>query len=157
MTDKALPELPRAVAYVEVVPAKDGAGYDADVNIWANMPGQPHPEGTDGLYTAAQMHAFGKETLALNAESCFAWNGHMVRGDKASVQAVVDMVSGAGQWRPIETAPEDGSEFMTYIPGMEGSDAFDFARWDEESGFFWKDKCGFIYVTHWQPLPEPPK
>lgn len=62
--EQGLPELPRAVAYVEFVPAKDGAGYDADVNIWANVPGASHPEGTDGLYTAAQMRAYALAALA---------------------------------------------------------------------------------------------
>lgn len=50
-------------------------------------------------------------------------------------------------WRPIATAPKDGKPFSTYTPGHEGS--YDTAGWDDKIGDFWKDGCGFQYVTHW--------
>lgn len=60
------------------------------------------------------------------------------------------------QWRPIGSAPRDGTVFLTFIPDMEGEDAFDFAYWSDEWGDFAKVNCGFQYVTHWRPLPPPP-
>lgn len=58
-------------------------------------------------------------------------------------------------WRTIDSAPRDGSWFLTYIPGMEGDDAFDFAHFDTEWDEFCKIKCGFDLVTHWMPLRAP--
>ncbi len=69
-------------------------------------------------------------------------------------------------WRPIESAPKDGTHFLAYWPdyignksaaqietwfcGSDGEERwetawFGFATWDIEK------------PTHWAPLPEPPK
>ena len=62
-------------------------------------------------------------------------------------------------WRPIETAPNDGTIVMFHVPGaskphMGRADDFWYGRKDARSnGFaYWLDGA-----THWQPLPEPPK
>jgi len=62
------------------------------------------------------------------------------------------------KWQPIETAPKDGSWFLTWTPPSEHSSAMypniDMAQHD---GKGWcKISCGFSRVTHWMPLPEPP-
>ena len=63
-------------------------------------------------------------------------------------------------WQPIETAPRDGSTFITYTPGGEpgewGQSGMDFAGWDDEYQEFWKSCCGFDHVTHWMAFPKPP-
>ena len=51
-----------------------------------------------------------------SAEACFAWDGHMIRGDKASVEAVVSALRALRDapvgWRPIESAPRDGERVL---------------------------------------------
>jgi len=62
------------------------------------------------------------------------------------------------EWQPIETAPTDGTAFLTYTPMPDDSVfSVDVAYWDEESGDLMKFGCGFMYVTHWMPIPEPPQ
>jgi hypothetical protein len=62
----------------------------------------------------------------------------------------------AMQWRPIETAPRDGTEFLAYRP-----DAGVFtASYDDEQEC-WFANYGFEDIvddlpTHWMPLPPPP-
>jgi hypothetical protein len=63
------------------------------------------------------------------------------------------------EWQPIETAPRDGSPFLTYSPPEDwvvDEDCYDVAVWSERWGKFAKQGCGFNAVTHWSPL-EPPK
>ena len=61
-------------------------------------------------------------------------------------------------WQPIETAPRDGTRFLAFSPF--GSQNMDIVSWDGEadswadfSGAWWPDGD----LSHWQPLPEPPK
>lgn len=58
------------------------------------------------------------------------------------------------EWHPIETAPKDGTWFITYDP--ECDDKLDLAVFDVEHGHFFKIGCGFHGVTHWMQ-PAPPK
>lgn len=56
-------------------------------------------------------------------------------------------------WQPIETAPKDGTEILTW----DGQDAkilrWALGRWDD-----WGEMPGALLPpTHWMPLPEPPK
>ena len=71
------------------------------------------------------------------------------------------------EWKPIETAPKDGTEFVAFC---EDGD-FWLIRWcpnDKEKNMGWKRGafCAGIDVgetvvipclTHWQPLPPPPE
>lgn len=63
-----------------------------------------------------------------------------------------------GEWQPIETAPRDGRVILAGYWRDEGwwSDLYD-ATPDE----FAADDHGFTRdlapLTHWMPLPEPPK
>lgn len=64
-------------------------------------------------------------------------------------------------WRPIETAPKDGTllDLWAYEPGMPGCRIAD-ARW-HPSDDRWINKRLFplrktAVVTHWRPLPAPP-
>lgn len=83
-----------------------------------------------------------------------------------------------GGWRPIESAPRDGTCFLAFwkAPGADQPDTI-IARWNTDSpwvGFHGVNvrsldgygtishlSSGFIgdetlHATHWQPLPEPP-
>jgi hypothetical protein len=59
-------------------------------------------------------------------------------------------------WRPIATAPKDGTWFLTYSAGSDDYcyPNFDFAKWDEDGWAKWG--CGFDQATHWAPVPAPP-
>lgn len=75
-------------------------------------------------------------------------------------------------WRPIESAPKDGTSILIYAPSW--ADPIRVAHWSEECehGEFVTDEGWQIFVcddghysvgmcfadaTHWKPLPEPPK
>ena len=60
-------------------------------------------------------------------------------------------------WQPIETAPKDGSPVLVFKPGY----VMYVAWWN---GTMWtfllhpkQGDLGIYGVTHWQPLPAPPK
>jgi hypothetical protein len=71
------------------------------------------------------------------------------------------------EWQPIETAPKDGSEFLSYSPDIFGQtkygfqcvcffDGREFYISDDEYGR--GDMCNTeVTPTHWMPLPAPPK
>ena len=63
----------------------------------------------------------------------------------------------ADEWRPIETAPEDGTSVLLWQPTHRGGyvviayfDLFYLAWREEEEGIS-------LDPTHWRPLPEPPQ
>ena len=59
--------------------------------------------------------------------------------------------------QPVETAPRDGSVFLTYRPPHNATDVWlwDTAAWDVDDCEFSKCSCGWDRVTHWAPLPVP--
>lgn len=61
-------------------------------------------------------------------------------------------------WRPISTAPKDGTDILVW--GPHGHDCM-VVWWAEDgaSPYCWETLDGPTYgdvFTHWQPLPEPP-
>lgn len=66
-----------------------------------------------------------------------------------------------GGWQPIETAPKDGTNILTFARDQYGITYFGVAQWAEKnpdfpntvSGWFWPYA---IKPTHWMPLPAPP-
>jgi hypothetical protein len=66
------------------------------------------------------------------------------------------------RWRPIETAPKDGTWILVYKPfNLYG---FDDSEWYVDKYIVrWADECWNIsmedkvaYPTHWMPMPKPP-
>lgn len=63
------------------------------------------------------------------------------------------------EWRPIETAPKDGSLILGYFADGETAWHFDrlVCRWISDLEMWSAKGVSGLQPTHWQPLPEPPK
>jgi len=72
--------------------------------------------------------------------------------------AAINAIPAVDEWQPIESAPKDGTVFITYSPPVCEGDTcnFDFAEWDTDLEDFCKHGCGWQFATHWRPLPKPP-
>lgn len=61
-------------------------------------------------------------------------------------------------WRPIETAPKDGTRVLLFGPRTDGSGNY------QDVGGWWRnnwrpfedDYCAFNHPHYWRPLPSPP-
>lgn len=82
-----------------------------------------------------------------------------------------------GEWKAIESAPRDGTEFLAYWkPPGGGEAAVIIAKWTEDFGprfvglnvadgmghrtsspLTFGFDGGKLYATHWMPLPPPPQ
>lgn len=73
-------------------------------------------------------------------------------------------------WQPIETAPRDGTEILAVWFEHPDRPDYSIVEWSErgwvgkcdgskaiESEGYWGTKYRTPFVTHWMPLPEPPK
>lgn len=76
------------------------------------------------------------------------------------------------EWKPIDTAPRDGTRIWAYWPTTNGdavhSNAAQVETWFGPRGhpdgvakcwqtaFEWGDDAGPCRPTHWMPLPPPP-
>lgn len=65
------------------------------------------------------------------------------------------------EWKPIETAPKDGTEiligWMARDGRRRGGWICKIRRWRDDAG--WRRDRNHpydLYPTHWMPLPEPP-
>lgn len=65
------------------------------------------------------------------------------------------------QWRPIETAPKDGTQIIAYWDGSDGKcKGMACLSWDTtyhhwKDPLFWRVCFPRRPPTHWMPLPEP--
>lgn len=86
------------------------------------------------------------------------------------------MASEREDWRPIETAPKDGTEFLCWWKPIQGDGEVVRARWNNDPpwiGFYGLNVSGMngrssisdlsggwpetkLLATHWMPLPDPP-
>lgn len=82
-------------------------------------------------------------------------------------QVAVDVIraylDAADEWRPIETAPKDGTDVLVSRRDDDGEGEFAVAQWWVHAWAFMSGRpgdmpalLGFI-PTHWRPLPSPPK
>jgi hypothetical protein len=75
-------------------------------------------------------------------------------------------------WQPIATAPTDGTEFLAYDSVARKCDVCVMVQFGGPKGRWWCDPVqsdgemgpstdefgyGAENITHWMPLPEPPK
>jgi hypothetical protein len=75
-----------------------------------------------------------------------------------ALRAVADTLKASAEegWRPIETAPKDGTDFLAYSQDLGTNDLPPFislCSWHPDAGFC---TCEIRTVTHWLPLPSPP-
>lgn len=66
----------------------------------------------------------------------------------------------ANEWQPIETAPNDGTEIMVMgVMPKTKKEYIVIAAYDRLGECFMNDLqlVGHDFLTHWQPLPQPPK
>ncbi len=65
-------------------------------------------------------------------------------------------------WRPIKTAPKDGTSVLAYARGTFNENYYGVAQWaingpgkiqPHQEGWFWYFA---IRPTHWMPRPDPP-
>ena len=57
------------------------------------------------------------------------------------------------QWRPIETAPKDGTEILAIRVSNPGISGFYVTCWCR--GEYWREMVD-LKPTHWMPCPTPP-
>ena len=58
-------------------------------------------------------------------------------------------------WKPIETAPTDGTEVLVYASPWDGLEGFQcVVSYHKDAGWC---VCELREATHWMPLPAPPK
>ena len=58
-------------------------------------------------------------------------------------------------WKPIETAPTDGTEVLVYASPSDGLEGFQcVVSLHKDAG---RCVCELRKATHWMPLPAPPK
>jgi hypothetical protein len=89
---------------------------------------------------------------------------YIAAANPAVVLALLDALD-AREWRPIETAPKDGSAIIAYDPGGTFPNGgtnpacvglASFAT-DQLNGSYWRGPgTPKGYPTHWQPLPPSP-
>jgi hypothetical protein len=86
-------------------------------------------------------------------------------------KAEIERLRAERDWRPIETAPKDDSEFLAWDSGARKMDVCTMQRaggpyeWQcwavQVDGEYGPDPDDFGYanknITHWMPLPTPPK
>ena len=81
---------------------------------------------------------------------------YKTHGDDEALAEAADALDRMA-WRPIETAPRDGTTVLIFGPHQ-------FKCFYLESCEFWKNKLwpvvwmtGYGEPTHWMPLPPPPE
>jgi hypothetical protein len=66
------------------------------------------------------------------------------------------------EWQPIETAPKDGTRFLTWCTtyGVRVGMAYnrhDHDDWLSNLDAYGRSSKGGMRASHWQPLPPPPE
>ena len=62
-------------------------------------------------------------------------------------------------WRPMDSAPRDGSCILIYVPQDDDGEAYKVARWGSPHPTGWNFRGGWLAGDEpqcWMPLPEPP-
>jgi len=104
------------------------------------------------------------------ARSCWRDVGKVSCLCEAAARAALSSLSPPPEqgWKPIETAPRDGTWILIWHknqwgnrPGISVAEPhveYDLPKDDASERMTWKNEAGYyqIHATHWQPLPLPP-
>lgn len=75
-------------------------------------------------------------------------------------QALIASGTPVSDWRPIETAPKDGTRLWLYFPHKQEDDRQCIGWWQEDgaNGSYWMDHAdsNITDPSHWMPRPAPP-
>ena len=75
---------------------------------------------------------------------------HELEVENARLKTDYAALLAATQWRPIETAPKDGTHILAFHNGSIWT-----VWWSDTQ--MWHDSNDYDYrPTHWMPLPKPP-
>lgn len=93
--------------------------------------------------------------------------GHLSRLDPQTITSIVtELLSRreADEWRPIETAPKDGTTIFLTNGGWVDTGWWSTSLWiggSANAGWVTDDEreIGIVHqdITHWRPLPQPPQ
>lgn len=80
--------------------------------------------------------------------------------ERDALQAEVERLRDAQAWRPIGTAPKDGTDFLAYYPQEDDAGNFcDVVSWPQDSQMqrYYGITRDSVDPSHWMPQPAPPK
>ena len=115
---------------------------------------------TDALYETLAKTITGKFTYEKAAQVASELWKHAKRLERELNEANAKLRE-ATEWKPIETAPKDGTVFIAFQPVSEELRVIAAAYFDEGAFRMVQYHAGNeefpIHPTHWMPLPESPK
>ena len=105
---------------------------------------------TEEVNRAIMIGGLCKEIERLRAR-CEAYKGQVEAG-----AVEIERLRACLEWRPIETAPKDGTRILLWAPGarLDIWKWIDISRWWEAGDTEWWRE-GIHGPTHWMPIPEP--
>ncbi len=82
----------------------------------------------------------------------------MRKDDVTAHNAPIGQKADVEKWRPIETAPTDGTQILVYAKGLPLNiqQPGIFEAWWIERNQYWATSNSKVHPTHWMPLPPLP-
>ena len=105
----------------------------------------------------AEIIRFGTPRWSAIVE-CMECGGRLESGDEGE-ESGRHWNTRASQWKPIDTAPKDGTKFLIWWPTWNNTAEIGYYstrrnRFECNKVMYYQDSD---LPTHWMPLPEPPK
>lgn len=85
-------------------------------------------------------------------------DGKLVWEASAAADARIRELEAEREWRPIDTAPKDGTHILANLE-TRSEQWQETLFWDGAEEWWWSVRKGDYIeyeVTHWMPLPQPP-
>lgn len=131
-------------------------------------------DAVESVKNQIKLYAFTSAGMDMDASKLHAlWAGELESGVVAAknhMKALMDRVEeleAMTRWRPIETAPRDGTPILVWGADISNPTGGYYPRscwWSQEGHEVWvvrEDASNATYlepdaITHWMPLPTPP-